>query len=115
MQLIVNNGFVNSVPVTVSITTNTSPPTANAGSNQLVNVGAVVTLDGSGSVDLNGYSLSYSWSLLSQPAESTATLANANAANPTFTADKAGDYIVQLIVSDPLYSSLPATVTISAN
>src|SRR5579863_387579 len=99
----------------MTVTANSSPPTANAGPNQLLNVGVLVTLDGSGSTDPNGYSLSYSWAFLSVPTGSTATLSGVNTVSPTFVADMDGSYVGQLIVSDPLFSSLPVTVTISTN
>jgi hypothetical protein len=112
-QLIVNNGLLNSAPATVTITTNNSPPTANAGPDQQVNVGGLVTLDGSGSTDPNGYPLTYSWAFLSMPEGSTSNLSSANAMNPTFVADMTGSYVAQLIVRDPLFSSLPSTLKIS--
>jgi hypothetical protein len=112
-QLVVNDGFLDSLPSTVNISTNNIPPTAKPGANQLVNVGATVTLDGSASTDANGYTLTYAWSLISKPTGSNASLSGANTFAPVFTVDRAGDYIAQLIVSDPLLSSQPATVKIS--
>lgn len=112
-QLIVNDGTVDSAPSTVTINTEDSPPVANAGPAQTVPLGALVTLDGSGSSDPVGQALTYQWSLLSVPAGSTAVLANSTSVNPTFTADRAGNYVVQLIVNDGFLSSPPNTVTIS--
>jgi RHS repeat-associated protein len=112
-QLIVNDGTVDSAPSTVTVTTEDSTPVANAGPPQTVPLGSVVTLDGSGSSDPDGQSLTYQWSLLSFPAGSTAVLANPAAVNPTFTADKAGTYVAQLIVNDGFLNSAPSTVTIS--
>jgi len=54
IQLIVNDGTVNSNPATVTITTENSPPVANAGPAQTVPLGSVVTLDGTGSSDVDG-------------------------------------------------------------
>ncbi len=42
-------------------------PVADAGPDQSVTTGATVTLDGSGSTDADGDSLTYSWSLTSVP------------------------------------------------
>src|SRR5262249_56976093 len=76
-QLIVNDGTVDSAPVTVTITTQNSPPVANAGANQSVVVGATVTLDGSASKDVDGNALTFRWALTVVPAGSAATLTNA--------------------------------------
>jgi hypothetical protein len=115
VQLIVNNGLLNSFPATVSISTGSTAPVANAGPNQLVMVGATVTLNGNGSSDSNGNPLTFSWSLLSRPTGSGATLIGANTATPSFTADVTGSYVAQLIVSDGVTNSAPATVTITTN
>ena len=76
-------------------------PTANAGPDRSVQTGSDVQLDGSGSSDPEGGQLSFSWSFSSRPSESDAQLSGANSPNPTFTADVAGDYVVQLTVTDP--------------
>ena len=113
IQLIVNDGTVNSNPATVTITTENSPPIANAGPAQTVPLGSVVTLDGTGSSDVDGQALTYAWSILSAPANSTATLSLSTSATPSFIADKAGNYVIQLIVNDGIVNSQPATVMIS--
>ena len=115
VQLIVNDGFLNSQPSTVTISTNDVAPVANAGANQTILVGATVQLDGSKSTDVDGNPLTYSWSFVSVPQGSSATLTNATAVQPTFVADRVGAYSVQLIVNDGFLNSPPATVTISTN
>ena len=112
MQLIVNDGLLSS-PATVTITTQTGTPVANAGAHQVVDVGANVQLSGAGSTDPNGLPLTYAWQLVTLPAGSTAVLNQATTVNPTFTLDRAGTYVAQLIVNDGALSSLPATVTIT--
>src|SRR5262249_30068756 len=114
-QLIVNDGTVNSQPVTVRISTSDVPPAANPGPDQMVTVGTVVTVSGSGSTDSNGQPLTYQWALSSAPAGSTAALANATGVATSFTADLPGDFVVQLIVNDGFLSSSPTTVTVSTN
>lgn len=115
-RLVVNDGKVNSAPATVTITTQNSPPVARAGSGQSgVAVGAVVQLNGSTSTDVDGDALTYQWSLITRPSGSTATLSSSTAVNPTFTADRPGTYIAQLIVNDGEVNSAPATVTITTS
>jgi len=113
-QLIVNNGTLNSAPSTVTINTKETPPVANPGPNQTVQVGATVTLNGSASSDVDNDPLTYAWSFTSRPAGSNATLTNANTVSANFVADVAGTYVVQLIVNDGFANSPPATVTITA-
>ena len=90
-------------------------PVANAGPDALVNQGATVTLDGSGSSDPDGAALTWTWTLVQQPAASQATLANASGPAPTFVADVSGTYLVQLVVGDGTQNSQPDSVVITAN
>ncbi|MBM4065868.1 MAG: hypothetical protein FJ266_09555 [Planctomycetes bacterium] len=113
VSLIVNDGTVNSAADTVTISTLNSAPVANAGLDQSVYVGNTVTLDGSGSSDVDGNALSYSWSFTSRPSGSTAALNDTTSANPTFTVDKAGTYVASLIVNDGTVNSAPDTIIIS--
>ena len=73
----------------------------------------MVTLDGSGSSDVRGDSLSYRWSL-SVPAGSSATLSNHDTINPTFDVDAPGNYVAQLIVNDGNVDSDPDTCIVNA-
>ena len=114
-QLIVNDGHVDSAPATVMISTRNSKPVANAGPDQQVAAGDMVTLDGSGSSDVDRDSLTFRWTLLTLPAGSTAVLSSLTAITPTFVADTAGIYVAQLVVNDGQLDSDPATVTISAS
>jgi len=100
VQLIVNDGFIDSVAATVKISTLNSAPVAKAGANQTAAVGDLITLDGSGSTDVDGNALTYSWSMTAKPAGSVAALENSFTVNPTFVIDKPGNYVIQLIVND---------------
>ena len=75
-------------------------PSANAGDDQIVDVGDVVTISASGTTDADGDELAYAWSIESRPSGSEASLADAAAEATTFTADIVGEYVVQLQVSD---------------
>jgi len=112
VQLIVNDGTVDSAPDTVTITTGNSAPVAEAGADQTASLGDGVTLDGSGSSDINGDTLAYQWSVNSIPAGSTAEISDPTVVAPTITADVSGDYIIQLVVNDGTLNSEPDTCAI---
>ncbi|MFC1891671.1 PKD domain-containing protein [Thermodesulfobacteriota bacterium] len=77
------------------------PPVAEAGDNQTISLGETLQLDANDSYDPNGdYPLSYEWEIIAQPPGSYANLSDQDVLNPTFTADLAGDYTIQLIVMD---------------
>jgi len=77
--------------------------------------GKPVTLDGSTSSDADKDSLTYQWTLATKPVGSSATLAAATSAKPSFTADVAGTYVATLIVNDGQASSTSSSVTITAS
>ena len=87
-----------------------TPPKADAGADQDVLVGSTVQFQGSSTV---GGSVEYFWSLRSVPTGSTVALSDATVVNPSLQVDKPGSYIVQLIVRDQLFASLPDTVVIT--
>ena len=114
-QLIVNDGTVDSAADTVSISTSNSAPVADAGPDQITQVGSTVTLDGSSSSDADGDGLTFSWALITVPAGSTATLSDSSAVKPTFDIDLPGIYVAQLIVNDSTVDSAADTVSISTS
>ncbi len=114
-QLITNNGVLSSEPSTVLITTDPDvPPSAAAGYNRIAAQGSTVQLHGS-AADTQDLPLSYHWSLIAKPANSSAVLSNASDANPVFTADQPGTYVAQLVVDNGIASSEPSTVSISTS
>ena len=90
-----------------------SLPVADAGSSQTVAVAATVHLDGSRTYDVDGDPLSYRWAIISAPAGSNASLSTATDVRPTFVADRAGLYVVQLTVNDGTGDGAPSTMTVS--
>jgi len=112
-QLIVNDGSADSTPDTVTVSTENSRPTADAGVDQTGFVGETVVLDGSGSGDVDGDALSYAWSFTSRPSGSSALLDDGGVVAPSFVADVAGTYVLQLIVDDGALDSAPDTVTVT--
>jgi hypothetical protein len=86
LQLIVNDGSVNSQPDTVTVSTENSAPVANAGADQTVEAGDMVTLSGADSFDHDNNISSYSWNQTNGPAVGLST---ANETDATFTAPNA--------------------------
>ena len=94
---------------TTTISFVSGAPVANPGSGQTVTEGATVTFDGSKSLP-SGSITAYSWSFMYNGAKQTLT-----GANPTFTFNIPGIYVVTLVVTDSNGASEPVTVTITVN
>jgi hypothetical protein len=75
----------------------TAAPIADAGPNQLNLPAQVVTLDGSGSYDPLGETLTYQWQQINGP---TVTIANATSAKASFTASAGNSYGFRLTVTN---------------
>jgi hypothetical protein len=110
--LIVNDGYVDSDAAFVLISTDNSAPVANAGFDQSAPLGSTVALDGTASSDVDGDALTYTWSILSAPPLSGATLSDAHSPMPSFTPDLLGMYIFGLIVHDGLVPSTQDTAQV---
>ncbi len=100
--LVVNDGELESLPDSVSITVNdvNKPPIANAGVDQRVDEGVRVILDGFGSSDPDGDLLTYLWSQVSGP---VVTLSDRTTQSPTFIVPDVAETLVltfTLVVSD---------------
>ncbi|MFA9388438.1 MAG: PKD domain-containing protein, partial [Prolixibacteraceae bacterium] len=111
-SLIVNDGMANSIVDEVKITVQqvNKLPTANAGTDQSVNEGSLVTLDGSASSDFDGDDLTYSWT-----SPNGITLSSTSAAKPTFTAPEVTvdtEYTLSLIVNDGTANSIADEVKV---
>jgi len=101
------------VTITVLNVAVPQPPVADAGDNQTVDEGDLVTLDGSGSYDPEGEDVTYMWT-----APDGITLSDQSIVNPTFTAPEVisvTDYIFTLTVEDPHGLSDTDNVTITVN
>jgi N-acetylneuraminic acid mutarotase len=97
---------------TVMISSTNQAPTANAGSDQLVVLSNLVSLNGSGS-DPDNDSIGFSWTLSSKPIGSSVQLTNANTATPTFVPDVPGSYVADLVVNDGFADSAPDAVQVT--
>ena len=92
-----------------------SAPTSNAGTDQTVNEGSTVTLDGSGSSDSDGSISSYAWS---QTSGGSVDITNASSASATFTAPDVSEntaLIFRLTVTDDDGATATDEVTITVN
>lgn len=115
LQLVVaDSSGQRSAPDLVTVSTRNLAPTADAGADRLVLAGSSVYLDGLGSSDPDGDSLTYSWYQSSWPVGSTQSLTAITGATTSFIADVPGAYVVGLTVLDALGSGVPDTVTITA-
>src|ERR671923_65737 len=82
-----NDGATAEDSVVVTINNVNQNPIADAGTDQTVNEGDSVSLDGSASSDADGTIASYSWT---QTAGTAVTLSDASSATPSFTAPNVG-------------------------
>jgi hypothetical protein len=110
-QLIVNDGKSSSTPSIVTVTVNNRAPTAAVAGDATVNVATLFALDGSGSSDPDGDSLSYVWT---QTAGASVQLIGGTTARPTFVTPAAPDTLAfQLIVGDGEAQSAAVTETVA--
>ena len=102
---------------TVYVTVNAvnDAPVAKAGSDQEVAVMDIVTLEGSGSTDVDGDNLTYEWAFVSRPTASSAVLSYPGPGTATFLADTPGSYEVELMVDDGTVESASDSVVITAD
>ena len=116
-SLVVNDGTVDSSAdvVMVIATLSNTIPVAQAGTDQEVTTGDQVTINGSQSSDEDDDTLTYAWTMASQPSGSSTTLEQSTQVSATFTADVDGDYTVALIVNDGSSDSTADTMMITAS
>jgi hypothetical protein len=89
------------------------PLVAGAGGDARVALGETAVLAGSASGALGA--VRFNWTLVSKPAGSSITLPAPTEATQRVSPDLAGSYVLSLVVSDPVRSSAPARVTLTAD
>ena len=90
-------------------------PIANAGPDQSAPVTTAVTLNGASSYDPVGRPLTYVWTVVDKPTNSTVTgVSDRTAASPTLALDAKGSYILSLVVNNGLASSNADEITVTA-
>jgi PKD repeat protein len=95
-----NGGAKGSASVTITVLVGNQPPLCNAGPDQtILDPGVTVSLNGGGSVDPDGGSLTYQWTQTAGPA---VTLSGAGTATPSFVSPTAttATYTFRLTVTD---------------
>ena len=120
LQLIVNDGVLDSAPdeVVINATTPNVAPNADAGSDQNAYTGHRVDLDGSKSSDPEDgpMALTYLWSFAAKPIGSLLinnNLMGRDQANASFTPDVDGAYTVRLSVDDGALTSYDEVVIVA--
>ncbi len=112
IQLIVNDGELDSEADKVVISATNEAPVANAGSDAEAEVDTNVMLDGSGSYDPEEEEVTYLWTFVSVPEGADVSFDSSDAETPVFTPNQIGTYTAQLIVSDGVLSSTQDRVSI---
>ncbi|WP_162802239.1 PKD domain-containing protein [Ornithinimicrobium murale] len=113
--LTVTDGQWTSTQDTVTITARTNQaPVADAGEDLETVPGQIVYLDGTGSSDPDGDSLTYAWEVVAPEGE-TGRITDPTAVQPAFWSSSSGIYTVQLTVTDQWGASSSDTVTISVH
>ncbi|MDA3928317.1 MAG: PKD domain-containing protein, partial [Prolixibacteraceae bacterium] len=105
-SLTVNDGVNTSATDEIIITAKENlAPIANAGNNQLIQLGQEVLVDGSQSYDPDGETLSFLWTFVTKPDGSVAQITKPTGSITNFTPDKLGLYTLRLDVSDGTLST----------
>ncbi|MBI3583162.1 MAG: 6-bladed beta-propeller [Nitrospinae bacterium] len=112
-QLTVSDGLNTSLydEVEIKVAGSNIPPVANAGNDQTGIVGIFIKLNGTGSMDKDGDTLTYQWT---QVRGASVILSNIYSREPTFTPSQPGIYEFMLLVKDNITSSSD-TVMITVN
>jgi hypothetical protein len=113
-QLVVNDGWLDSAADTVRVRTANRAPEADAGPDQSVAVGTIVTLDATASSDPDGDPLSFSWQFVSRPSGSSASLNAPALGLAAFTPDVSGRFVVRVTVTDSAGASSDDELAVDA-
>jgi hypothetical protein len=97
-----------------AIASNATPVALPSGPTLRLPLNSTVTLRGTSSVDADGDTLSYLWSLDGKPAGSTTVLSASDTPTVQLTTDMAGSYAVSLRVTDPSGAYSVQTITVAS-
>jgi plastocyanin len=105
--------FFFSVGTNVFSFTPNSPPVARISGPGSALVGELVTFDASNSSDFNSNTVNYTWSIVSQPLGSSATLSSSNNTTTSLTVTHDGAYTVKVVPHDGIAAGVPAVYTVN--
>lgn len=107
ITLVVSDQESDSLPAEaiISAAVDNQSPVALAGGDLVATQGESIELNAGSSYDPDGNPLTYFWKFVSLPSDSEAVLVNQEQVVASFVPDVAGDYIVELSVSDGVKTS----------
>lgn len=100
IDLQVSDGELVSTVATFVVRVTNEAPVANAGLDFPSPLGMPASLDGRGSTDADGDTLTYAWTIKTRPAGSAARLNDPSSPTPQLTPDVYGVYLLGLVVND---------------
>jgi hypothetical protein len=95
-----------------SIAGGNEAPVANAGADQTIELGQTAALDGTGSSDADGDTLTFQWTLMTAPSGGAASIVDETSSTASITPDAAGNWEIQLVVNDGQENSPPDNVIV---
>jgi hypothetical protein len=91
-----------------------SPPVGKITGPASATIGSLLTFDASSSTDFNADPLSFSWSLVSQPLGSSASLSSTTNPTTSLTVTTNGAYVLKVVPNDGIVAGVPALITVNA-
>ncbi|MDE0092456.1 MAG: hypothetical protein OXN83_04125 [Oligoflexia bacterium] len=105
-------GDIKGAPDFIRITSGQRPVALAVNSNIIGLVNQEIALDGSVSFDPNALDLNSAWSVSQKPNASSAQISDTSSFETSFSGDREGEYVLQLVVRNSHFSSLPKQVKV---
>ena len=100
IELLVSDPYSSVVRSEIVLRTLNVPPIAIISAPQIIKIGDEVTIDGTGSYDPDGDTITYQWQLSFRPNDSQTTLSSLTEPTTRLYIDKEGTYTIELQVND---------------